>query len=504
MGSHFDALAAHLADLHHLNTTYWLLQWDQNTHMPPEGANARAAQMALIQRIRHEMLTSDKTAHLLDAAQAEVDMSDFDSDAASLIRVGRRDYEYAVALSSSFVETYTRATAEAFDVWRLAKAQDDYPAFIPALRRILDLKLQEAELRGYEDHPYDVLLSHWERGLTTRAVRVLFDGHKADLVDLFAAIQANQDKVDDSILYGHFEEAKQRELALWASTALGFDYDAWATFDIAPHPFCLQIAVGDIRLTTRFREDYALGGFFGALHETGHGLHARGFAPALDGTFLSDMEALSHAVCESQSRTWENLVGRSREFWEWAFPKLRATFPEQFAGADAEAVYRAINKPRPGFSRTGADEVSYNLHVMLRFELEIDMVEGKIPLEDIPEAWNAKVKEYFGIVPPTATEGVLQDVHWSMGGIGAFVGYALGNLLSAQYFSRALDDLPETYDDIARGEFGPLRAWLTEHIYQHGRKFTAAELTRRVTGEAIQARDYVAYLRQKYGALYEL
>lgn len=504
MSTSYQALVDHLADLHNLNMTYWLLQWDQNTYMPPGGATARAAQMATLRRLRHEMLISDHTARLLEAAAREIDIDDADSIPASMVRVARQDYEYAAQLPADYVARYTQATSDAFEVWRRAKQADDYMMFLPALRQILDLKLEEAELRGYDDTPYDVLLGAWERGMTTAQVRAIFEAHKAPLVELVAAVSEQQARVDDSLLRQPFDIEQQRALSLFASAALGFDYDHWARMDEAPHPFCLQVAKYDIRLTTRFQEDFFNPAFFGTLHETGHGLHGHGFAAEIDGTFLSDMESFSQAVCESQSRTWENLVGRSREFWEWMFPHLLRFFPQQFKDASPDAVYRAVNKARPQFIRVEADELTYNLHIMLRFELEVDLVEGRIRLEDVPDAWAAKFEEYFGITPPDHRQGVLQDIHWSVGGIGAYCGYALGNLLSVQYYNRALADLPYIPERIAAGDFAPLREWLTEHIYKPGRMYTASELTRRVTGEDIQPRDYVAYLQRKFADVYDL
>jgi len=504
MGENYERLTKRLTDVHNLNMAYWLLQWDQNTHMPPNGAAARAAQMATLQRIRHEILTSDETAQLIEAASNEVDMDEFDSLEASMVRVAQRDYEEASLLPADFVADYAQATAEAFDVWQKAKAANDYPMFIPALRRILELKHREVEIRGHDGHPYDVFLNHWERGLTTAEVQHIFGEQKAALVELVAAISEKQALVDDSILHQAFPVDKQREFAMYVSTQFGFDYDNWATFDVSPHPFCIQIATGDIRLTTRFNENFFNPAFFGTLHETGHGLHGQGFAPEIDGTFLSDMESYSHAVCESQSRTWENLVGRSEAFWQWLLPHLQETFPSQFGDIDARTMYKAVNKARPQFIRVEADELTYNLHIMLRFELEVELAEGSIKLEDVPEAWNAKFDEYFGITPPDDRTGVLQDVHWSVGGIGAYVGYAFGNLLSVQYYNQALAAHPNIPDEIAQGKFDTLHSWLRENIYQHGRKYNADELTRRVTGEGIQSRDFVAYLQQKFTDIYEL
>ncbi len=504
MSEKYQELVKHLSDLHNLNMAYWILQWDQNTYMPPGGASARAAQMATLQGLRHEMLISEKTANLLEDASREIDMDDFDSNEASMIRVARRDYEYASQLPADFVAEYTKATADGFEAWQKAKPANDYASFVPTLRRILDLKMREVELRGYEGHPYDVFLGRWERGSKTEQLKKIFEEQRPALVELVAAVRENQDKVDDAILHQDFDLGKQRELALYVSSAFGFDYENWARMDVAPHPFCLQISIGDIRLTTRFQKDFFNPAFFGTLHETGHGLHGQGFGADIDGTFISDMESFSHGVCESQSRTWENLVGRSRHFWEWLFPRLKDTFPAQFANSNAEAVYKAVNKVRQQFIRVEADELTYNLHIMLRFEIELDIVEGRLKLEDAPEAWNAKFQEFFGIAPPDDADGIMQDIHWSLGGMGAFNGYALGNMLSVQYYNQALKAHPEIPNEMAKGNFDTLRAWLTENIYQHGRKYTPDELTRRITGEEMQSRDYVTYLQDKFGEIYEL
>ena len=499
-----EKLKSHLTDLHNLSTAYELLFWDQNVNMPNGGDKSRAAQMATLKKLRHERLTSDETARLIDAAATEIDPDDTESDDARLVHVAREDYTYASALPTDFVSRYTQATAEAFTVWKQAKATNDYALFAPTLQGILDLKLEEADIRGYEDHPYDVLLGVWERGMPTRRIRELFDGHRQDLIDLVAAVNANADQVDDGILHQHFPVEKQKQLSQHVSEAIGINYDEWAHFGTAPHPFCLQIARDDIRVTTRFVEDYFNPSFYGTLHESGHGLHGRGIAPHLDGTFLSNMEDYSHGLAESQSRTWENLVGRSRAFWEWFFPQAQAIFPEQFKDADAETLYRAVNRSYAQPIRIEADELTYNLHIMLRFELEVALVEGDISVDELADAWNDKVEAYFGIRPKDYAHGVLQDVHYSMGGIGAFTGYAIGNLLASQFYTQAEANIPSITQYIANGDFQPLYTWLEDNIYQHGRKYNAEETAQRVTGEPIQSRDFVRYLKEKYTNLYAL
>lgn len=504
MPSHIDALKAHMADVHNLGSISSILHWDQNTYMPPQGSAARAAQQATLQKLRHDLFVSDTTARLLESAAGEVDPDDFDSDDTSLIRNVRRDYEDQRKLPSDLVAELATAQADGFEVWRAAREADDWSAFVPALQRLLDLRLQEAELRGYEDHIYDVFLGTWEPGLKTRDVQALFEAEKGALIELIEAVDAHQDRVDDSPLHQPFDLETQRALSKFASEAYGVDYDLWANLGEVPHPFCFRIANGDVRITTRYDPTFFNGGFYATLHETGHGLHGHGFAPAIDGTYLADMESASAAVAESQSRTWENLVGRSQGYWEWMLPHARRFFPEQLGDVDAEQMYRAVNKVRPQFIRVEADELTYNLHIMLRMEIEVDMVTGALLLEDVPDAWADSFRTYFGIIPPNDAQGCLQDVHWSFGGIGLFVGYALGNMLAVQYYNAALAAHPDIPDQLARGDFTTLHAWLRDHIYRHGRKFTADELTRRATGRGIQVDDHLAYLRAKFEDVYQL
>ncbi|MGD8600258.1 MAG: carboxypeptidase M32 [Gemmatimonadota bacterium] len=504
MPSQLDALKAHMSDVLNLGSVSSILHWDQNTYMPPNGSKARAAQQATIGKLRHDLFISDRTAKLIEAAAGEVDLGEAESDDAILIRNVRRDFEYESKLPSDFVAEFANAQAAGFDVWRKAREADDWAAFVPALQRLLDLKLREAELRGYDEHVYDVFLGSFERGMKTSEVQALFEAEKPALIELIAEVDRHQDRVDDSVLHQSFDPEAQRALSRFAAEAFGVDFGVWANLGEVTHPFCSRIANGDVRITTRYSPGFFNAGFYATLHETGHGLHGHGFAPEIDGTYLADLEGSSPSVAESQSRTWENLVGRSREYWEWMLPHARKFFPEQLAHVDAEGMYRAVNKVRPQFIRVEADELTYNLHIMLRMEIEMDMVTGALALKDVPEAWNEKFESYFGITPPNDAEGCLQDVHWSFGGIGLFIGYALGNMLAVQYYNRALEDHPGIPAQIARGDFETLHGWLREKIYKHGRKFTADEITRRATGEGIRVEPHVEYLKNKFADVYQL
>ena len=501
MGEKYQQLAAHLTDVHNLTITYRILSWDQQVNMPVAGDVARAAQMATVWRRRHELLASDTTARLLEDAAQEVEGAAFDSDEASLIRVARREYDAALKQSPDFVARLTQARNLATTVWTRARANNDFKTFQPTLEQLIDLKMEEAEQVGYRDHPYDALLEQLEPGMTTAEVKNIFDGHRPRLIALIAAIGKRANKVSDSPVHQHFEIEKQREFGLLISKAFGFDYNR-GRLDISVHPFETQFSRDDVRLTTRYDEDFLNPALFSTLHETGHGLHAQGFGKSIEGTYLSDLDAGSGAIAESQSRMWENIVGRSRDFWRWAYPRLKETFPSQFAKVDVEAFYRAVNTVRPQFIRVEADETTYNLHIILRFELELELLTGKLKVADLPAAWNARFEQFFGIVPPTDKDGVLQDIHWSQGAFGYFPSYALGNLLSAQFFNQAVQNVPSIPEEISCGKFNALLNWATTHLYQHGRKFTVDEHVRRVTGNSIQWEPYIAYLETKFNEIY--
>ncbi|MDZ4763267.1 MAG: carboxypeptidase M32 [Chloroflexota bacterium] len=505
MGEQYQALVKHLADVRNLNRAQALLDWDQQVNMPPGGAAARASQMGTLSRIGHELFTSDTTARLLENAAAELNGTMYDSDEASMIRVVRHDYAERTRIPSELVEQMTQARAMAHHAWVKARAENDFAAFAPYMERNLELTIRSAEYLGYAEHPYDALVGSYERGMTARRVQEIFDGHRAELVELIANIRKHADRADDSMLKGQFEIAKQRDFALDIIKYFGFDF-ARGRQDVSAHPFAIRFSRGDTRITTRFNEHDLRPSLFGTMHEAGHALYEQGIAPEIDGTMLGWGTSLG--VHESQSRLWENLVGRSLGFWKWALPKLAAVFPE-FDGIDPVQFYRAINTVQlpnatAGYIRVEADEATYNLHIMLRYDLEMGLVSGAIKVADLPREWNDRFEAYFGATPPTAALGVLQDVHWSSGLIGYFPTYAIGNLLSTQYYTAACRAHPSIPDEIENGQFDNLRNWMSDNIYRHGRKFTSDELTMRVTGDCIQCGDFIVYLQTKYGDIYDL
>ncbi|MCC7207533.1 MAG: carboxypeptidase M32 [Anaerolineae bacterium] len=493
------ALKKRLADILALQQAGAVLGWDQQTYMPPGATEARARQLAVLGRLSHDMFVADEIGALIDKAGAELNGAGYESDDASLVRVAKRDYEQQRKLPSEFVEEMTRLTTLAYDVWARARANNDFKGFAPLLEQIMDLKRQEAAYRGGGAHPYDALIDTYEPGTKTADVAAMFADLRRELVPLVAAIRERLDRVDDAPLHQDFDPAKQRAFAEMVIQRFGFDFNRGRQ-DPTVHPFCTSFSRDDVRITTRFDPKWLNPALFGTLHETGHGLYEQGSGEALEGTVLSGGTSLG--VHESQSRLWENIVGRSRGFWSCFYPQLQETFPAQLGNVSLDAFYRAINKVSPSFIRVEADEVTYNLHIMIRFEIETDLLAGKVKVADLPELWNTKYQEYLGITPPTDTLGVLQDVHWSSGLVGYFPTYSMGNLLSAQLYEKAVAAHPSIPDDMARGEFGLLLNWMRENIHQYGRKFEPKELIERATGEPMQARSYMKYLKAKYGEIY--
>jgi carboxypeptidase Taq len=414
--------------------------------------------------------------------------------------VVQQDYDDATKLPASHVAEKAETSAAAYEAWAKARANNDFSLYQPLLERMVDLARETAEYRGYDDNPYDALVTQFEREMSADEIKTIFDAHRADLVHLAEAI-SEAAPVDDSMLHQPFPLEQQQAFGRMVTEAIGFDFNRGRQ-DETVHPFATNFSVNDVRITTRYNPEFLNPALFGLMHEAGHGMYEQGVSQDLEGTPLARGTSLS--VHESQSRMWENLVGRSRNFWQWALPKLKATFPEQMGAVDLDSFHRAINKVQRSFIRVEADEATYNLHIMLRFELEDDLINDRVKVADLPQVWNERFERDLGVVPPTDALGVLQDVHWSAGLLGYFPTYALGNLLSVQYYNRALQDHPSIPDEITEGKFDTLLHWLRENIHQHGRKFNTDELTRRVTGTGIDPRPYVDYLKDKYSTIYGL
>ncbi len=497
----FIELKSRLAEIQDLRGALALLDWDQHVMMPPRGAVARAEALGTLERLAHEKFVDPEIGRLLDALRPYEESLPFDSDEASLIRVTRRDYDKRRRVPSDLAAEMARAASLAQEAWVEARKKADYPLFLPHLRTNVDLKRRYIDCFEPTEQVYDLLLDDFEPGAKTMDVRALFDELKQALVPLIAGCGSSSTVVDDTCLHQHYSADKQRLFCLEVLSRFGYSPSAWR-LDPTVHPFASSLSASDIRLTTRYHEDFINAGVFGAMHECGHGLYDNGISPTLERTPLR--EGASMALHESQSRMWENLVGRGRPLWRYFYPRLQATFPDAFGGVDMETFYRAINKVQPSFIRVEADEATYALHIILRFELEQQIISGELSLGGVPEAWNARMSEYLGVTVPDDAQGVLQDVHWSASLFGYFPTYCLGNIISAQIWEQVRRALPDLDEQFEQGEFGALREWLRQNIHRHGRKFLPTETLARAVGGPIRVQPYIDYLRAKFGEIYGL
>jgi carboxypeptidase Taq len=496
----FDELRLRLAEVSDLARASAILGWDQQTMMPPRGAAGRAEELATLGRVIHERFTAPEIGRLLDELAEFEQEHPYDSFEASLIRVTRTDWEKARKVPADLRAEMSRASSLAHPVWVRARQENDFASFLPALRENLELRRRYiACFEGDYDEPYDAALDDYERGMRTAEVRVIFEYLKKHQRALIHAVADAEPLPEPPKRTFPIELQKQFELEV--VRRFGFDDAAWR-LDPTVHPFASGAGTQDIRITTRYFEDN-LDGLFATMHECGHGLYEHQIDPQLERSPLA--RGTSLGVHESQSRMWENLVGRSLPFWRFFFPRLQELFPDALRGYDADRWYREANAVEPSLIRVEADEATYNLHIILRFELEQDLLAERFPLEQLPDEWNRRMWEYLRVEVPDDTHGVLQDVHWSAGALGYFPTYALGNLISAQLWEKVTADLPDLPESFERGEFDALRDWLRENLHRHGRKFTPSETIERAAGATrIDPEPYVRYLRQKVGAIYGL
>ena len=501
MEARLKELKNRLLEVYDLNMANSVLSWDQATYMPPGGAEARGRQMATLGRIAHEKFIDPAIGRLLDDLRPHEDSLPYDSDDAALIRVTRREYERLVKVPPEFVAELNEHGALSYQAWTEARPKNDFAAVRPLLEKTVGLSRKLADFfPGYE-HIADPLIDFADYGMKASTVRALFAQLRERLVPIVQTI-LSQPVADDACLRQSFPEDKQLAFGLEIIKHFGYDFNRGRQ-DKTHHPFMTKFSLGDVRITTRVKENDLGDALFSTMHEAGHALYEQGIDMAYEGTPLAG--GTSAGVHESQSRTWENIVGRRRGFWEFFYPKLQATFPDQLKSVSLDAFFHAINKVQRSLIRTDADEVTYNLHVMLRFDFELQMLEGALAVKDLPEAWHARYQADLGIRAPDDRDGVLQDVHW-FGGIvgGSFQGYTLGNIFSALFFDAALKAHPHIPDEIRQGKFDTLHGWLRENLYRHGSKFTAPELIERVTGQPLTIEPYIQYLKTKYGELYTL
>ncbi|OYD07130.1 carboxypeptidase M32 [Paludifilum halophilum] len=501
MKEKLDELKGLLTEVYDLEHVGALLHWDQSTYMPGGGAAARGRQSSIVERLAHEKMTDSRIGRLLEQLQPYEESLPYDSDDAGLIRAARRKFEKATKVPSSFMSKLISHQAETYQVWMEARPADDFSKVRPYLEKTLEYSRElAAYFPGYE-HIADPLIDYDNEGVTASTLRQLFGELREQLMPLVQAV-AEKEPVDDSCLKQWYPETAQWDFGLDVIRQLGYDFHRGRQ-DKTHHPFMTKFSLGDVRITTRVRENDLGEALFSTIHESGHAMYEQGISMDFEGTPLA--EGVSPGVHESQSRLWENIVGRSRGFWEHFYPKLQKVFPEQLGSVSLDTFHRAVNKVQPSLIRTAADELTYNLHVMIRFDLELALLEGKLDIKDLPEVWRERYRSDLGIAPKDDADGVLQDVHWHMGIIGGmFQGYTLGNILSAQYYEAGLKAHPEIPDQIREGKFDTLHGWLKENIYRHGSKFTAQELTERATGSPLTIDPYIRYLKNKFGEMYSL
>ena len=483
--------AAILADLSRIHS---LLFWDQNTMMPPDGAPARGDQAATLEAVSHERLTDPELGRLLDALEPWAAEQHPDADDVRLLHELRRDFEKAVRVPTSLAAEISRAAALGQAAWQEARAAADFSRFRDAFERQIELRHRYVDCFTGFDHRYDVLLDDFEPRMTTATLRPLFSELCEGLVPLVAEAATEAPVPEGGPFGGPHEVEHQRLAVMSVLESVGFDPDGWR-LDVAPHPFAQRIAPGDVRITTRYDLHDFGGAYFGALHEFGHGLYEAGIPDRLSRSPLGTPVSLG--VHESQSRLWENVVGRSRPFCAWALPRLTENLPAWPVGTTADQLYRGVNSVHRTLIRIHSDETTYNLHIVLRFELELALIEGTLAVDDLPHAWNDGMHRLLDLDVPDDAQGVLQDVHWGAGLIGYFPTYTLGNLMAAQLWESVRAELPEIDAQLERGDFAPLRTWLRERIHVHGRKLPPPELLRRVTGQQLAVEPFLRYLREK-------
>ncbi len=500
MSEKLNQLKEILGEVSDLDRAASVLGWDQQVNMPAMGGEARGQQLATLGKIMQEKFTSDEVGRLLEDLKQEFAGTDSESDDAAMIRVAARNYDKAKRVPPEFVAEQAVVASKSFEAWVEARRKSDFSIFLPHLEKVVELVHKYVSFFPPADHPYDILLDDYEPGMKTAEVRVIFDGLRPKQVELIKAI-ASAKQVNDNFLHKKYNEKKLWDFGEEIIKKFGYDFNRGRQ-DKAPHPFETTFSVNDVRLTTRFEEDKPMAMIFSTMHEAGHGMYEQGINPAYERTSLEGGTSL--AIHESQSRMWENLVGRSLPFWEHFYPKLKKTFPAQLDGVSLKTFHKGINKVEPSLIRVNADEATYNLHIMLRLELEIGMVDGTIKIKDLPEIWNAKMQEYLGVTPPNTAKGVLQDIHWSGGSIGYFSTYALGNLVSAQLWEQINKDIRDRDDQIRAGNFDALLGWLRERLHTYGHKYDPQDLVQRVTGSKIAPEPYIRYLNKKYSEIYSL
>jgi carboxypeptidase Taq len=498
MTTSYEDLIARTKDASLLRSTMSVLGWDQRTKMPKGGVGHRALQLSQLAGMVHERSTDPKIGELLDACEADASLDD---GAKANVREIRHGYDRGTKLPTSLVQERSKVSTIAEQAWEEARSKDDFSLFAPHLAKNIELARKVAECFGWEsdEEPWDALAESYERGMRARDIEAVFTPLRDRLQALVSDLMSGSKRPSTATSELRLPVSQQRDVVKTFASAIGFDFDR-GRIDTTVHPFCSGTNPGDVRITTRFSEDKFFDALLATMHETGHGIYEQGLLPEHTGTPLG--RAVSLGIHESQSRMWENFVGRSRQFWTWGFPQLQKAFGDGVSHLSADDVYEGVNTVEPSFIRVEADEGTYNLHIMIRFELERVLMNGELDSADLPHEWNRRYKEYLGVDVPNDTLGCLQDVHWSGGSFGYFPTYTLGNLYAAQLFETILEQIPNLHDQFAQGEFGALKTWLNENLHQHGARYLSAELCERVTGKPLSSDPLLRHLESKLRPLY--
>jgi carboxypeptidase Taq len=485
----------------HYNDVLALANWDQMTMAARKGKGHMAKAIGTLSTEMFQLMVSDEMAECLKALSAEEVQTELDEVTRACVRVRKEVFEKSKKIPPALYKELVVHASNAGQIWEEAKQTNNFELYRPALEKMVELKRQVVDLLGYEGHPYNALLDEYEPGLTVEKLDEVFTGLRNATIDLLGRIRESKHQPNPAILGQSYPVEQQKAFCKFLLPKLGFDLEA-GRLDISAHPFAQSVNTGDVRITTRYHEHNVRSSVFGTIHETGHALYEQGINPEFEGTGIR--EGASMGIHESQSRFLENIIGRSEEFWNCFYRDIQAHFPEQLKDVSVEEFYRAINQVEPSLIRVEADELTYNLHIMIRYEIEKGLIDGSIAVKDLPQIWNEKMQAYLGITPADDAEGVLQDIHWSFGGIGYFPSYTLGNLYAAQFFHTLKKEIPDYADHVAQGDLSVIREWLRERIHQYGKLYTPNELVLKVTGEELDAKYLVEYFEEKYGKVYGL
>jgi carboxypeptidase Taq len=501
MDARIEQLKKRTYKVDHLQSTLNILEWDMSVNMPQKGALPRSETTSFLNTLKHEIMVNIDHDGILTSLKKDLDAGKLsEQDSVMVTQVWRR-FERTQKVPEDFVREQSKLESESHKVWEEAREKSDFQIFKPYLEKIVELKRKETEFVGYDDSPYDALLDIFEPEMTEKEAGSILSDIRDFSVPFLKEIQSTSLEIDETKSHGHFPINEQVELNKYLAQMLGFDFDA-GRLDVSTHPFSVGFHAHDVRITTRYREGDIWYSISPTVHETGHGLYEQGLPHEHFGTFLA--EAISMGIHESQSKIWETQIGASPEFVEAIYPELQKRFPKPFAGLDKAEFYRIINKVTPSLIRVEADELTYNLHIIIRFEIEKALIKGEIKVEDLPEIWNAKYKEYIGVEVPNDKLGVLQDVHWSMGYIGYFPTYSFGNLYASQFYFKLREDIKDIDKKISSGQFSEIREWLRKKIHMHGKTLTAKQLIKEVTKEELNSKYFVKYIKDKYSKIYNL